>query len=125
MAYQQDDDSLNAERYVRVTGHFDPLPEISAPLNSKTTCRFAEQYSWSTIKVRLFAVCSFPIAYVRDREMEWIIIRPLEVHSLPDIPTREEVHRLDQSVPQFALTLFCWIYTGLRIMKGLPWKCPT
>jgi len=83
----------------RVTGHFDRCPDDLSPSELKDYfAALLEQYSWSTIKVDLCSLQFFH-RYVLDREMEWIkIIRPPRVHSLPDIPTREEVHRLINTV---------------------------
>ena len=80
-----------------------------------------EQYSWSTIKVEL---CSLQCLHrnVLEREMEWVkIIRPPRVRTLPDIPSREEVHRLINSMRKIRYRVFLLLVysTGLRITEGL------
>ncbi|APD47139.1 MULTISPECIES: site-specific integrase [unclassified Synechococcus] len=106
----------------RVTGHFDRCPDDLSPSELKDYfAALLEQYSWSTIKVDLCSLQFFH-RYVLDREMEWIkIIRPPRVHSLPDIPTREEVHRLINTVRKlrYRIVLLVIYSLGLRISEGL------
>jgi len=80
-----------------------------------------EQYSWSTIKVDLSSLQFFH-RYVLEREMEWIkIIRPPRVRTLPDIPTREEVQLLINTVRKLRYRIFLLVVysLGLRITEGL------
>ncbi len=106
----------------RVAGHFDRCPDDLSPSELKDYfAALLEQYSWSTIKVDLCSLQFFH-RYVLDREMEWIkIIRPPRVRSLPDIPTREEVHRLINTVRKLRYRIFVLVVysLGLRISEGL------
>jgi len=106
----------------RVAGHFGRCPDDLTPAELKEYfSALLEQYSWSTIKVDLSSLQFFH-RYVLDREMEWIkIIRPPRVRSLPDIPTREEVHRLINTVRKLRYRIFLLVVysLGLRISEGL------
>jgi site-specific recombinase XerD len=106
----------------RVAGHFDRCPDDLSPAELKDYfAALLEQYSWSTIKVDLCSLQFFH-RYVLDREMEWIkIIRPPRVRSLPDVPTREEVHRLINTVRRLRYRIFLLVVysLGLRIGEGL------
>ncbi|WP_231598017.1 site-specific integrase [Synechococcus sp. CBW1002] len=106
----------------RVAGHFDRCPDDLSPDDLKGYfAALLEQYSWSTIKVDLCSLQFFH-RYVLDREMEWIkIIRPPRVRSLPDVPTREEVHRLINTVRKLRYRIFLLVVysLGLRIGEGL------
>ena len=106
----------------RVAGHFDRCPDDLSPDDLKGYfAALLEQYSWSTIKVDLCSLRFFH-RYVLDREMEWIkIIRPPRVRSLPDVPTREEVHRLINTVRKLRYRIFLLVVysLGLRIGEGL------
>jgi integrase/recombinase XerD len=106
----------------RVAGHFGRCPDDLTPTELKEYfSALLEQYSWSTIKVDLCSLQFFH-RYVLDREMEWIkIIRPPRVRSLPDIPTREEVHRLINTVRKLRYRIFLLVVysLGLRISEGL------
>lgn len=106
----------------RVAGHFDRCPDDLSPDDLKEYfAALLEQYSWSTIKVDLCGLQFFH-RYVLDREMEWIkIIRPPRVHTLPDVPTREEVHRLINTVRKLRYRIFLLVVysLGLRIGEGL------
>jgi site-specific recombinase XerD len=105
-----------------VAGHFDRCPDDLSPDDLKGYfTALLEQYSWSTIKVDLCSLQFFH-RYVLDREMEWIkIIRPPRVRSLPDVPTREEVHRLINTVRKLRYRIFLLVVysLGLRIGEGL------
>ena len=106
----------------RVAGYFDRCPDDLKPDELKAYfAAMLEQYSWSTIKVELSSLQFFH-RYVLEREMEWIkIIRPPRVRSLPDIPTREEVHRLINTVRKLRYRVFLLVVysLGLRISEGL------
>jgi integrase/recombinase XerD len=106
----------------RVAGHFDRCPDDLAPDELKEYfLSMLEQYSWSTIKVDLSSLQFFH-RYVLEREMEWIkIIRPPRVRTLPDIPTREEVQLLINTVRKLRYRIFLLVVysLGLRITEGL------
>lgn len=106
----------------RVAGHFRRCPDDLKPDELKEYfAAMLEQYSWSTIKVDLSSLQFFH-RYVLEREMEWIkIIRPPRVRTLPDIPTREEVHQLINTVRKLRYRIFLLVVysLGLRISEGL------
>jgi len=57
-----------------------------------------ENYSWSSVKVDLWGL-SFFHRHVLGQAMDWVdIIKPPKSISLPDIPTRQEVQLLINSV---------------------------
>lgn len=80
-----------------------------------------DRYSWSTVNVQ---VCSLIFLYrhVLNRDVDWrkIIKRPRS-HSLPDIPTQEEVQRLINSVRRLRFRVFLLVVysLGLRTTEGL------
>jgi site-specific recombinase XerD len=106
----------------RVAGHFNRCPDDLRPDELKEYfSAMLEQYSWSTIKVDLSSLQFFH-RYVLEREMEWIkIIRPPRVRTLPDIPTREEVQLLINTVRKLRYRIFLLVVysLGLRITEGL------
>jgi len=111
MAYdKQDDRQLQRNATFRVTGHFSTVAlMISAPLKTKGDyfCRLClAVFVEHDQGFDLCSHASFPMRYVLDREIG-VDPRnhsvPPRVHSLPDIPTREEVHRPDQYGAQVAL----------------------
>jgi len=106
----------------RIAGHFRRCPDDLRPEELKEFfAALLEQYSWSTIKVDLSSLQFFH-RYVLEREMEWIkIIRPPRVRTLPDIPTREEVQLLINTVRKLRYRIFLLVVysLGLRISEGL------
>ena len=106
----------------RIAGHFGRCPDDLQPEELKEYfSTMLEQYSWSTIKVDLSSLQSFH-RYVLEREMEWIkIIRPPRVRTLPDIPTREEVQLLINTVRKLRYRIFLLVVysLGLRISECL------
>ena len=106
----------------RVANHFGRSPDDLKPDELKSYfSSLMESYSWSTIKVDLSAL-QFLHRYVLDREMEWIkIIRPPRVRTLPDIPTRAEVHQLINGVRKLRYRVFLLVVysLGLRITEAL------
>jgi site-specific recombinase XerD len=106
----------------RVAGHFCRCPDNLQPDELKAYfAALLEQYSWSTIKVDLSSLQFFH-RYVLEREMEWIkIIRPPRVRTLPDVPTREEVQLLINTVRKLRYRVFLLVVysLGLRISEGL------
>ena len=106
----------------RVAGHFHRCPDNLAPDELKEYfSALLERYSWSTIKVDLSSLQFFH-RYVLEREMEWIkIIRPPRIRTLPDIPTREEVQLLINTVHKLRYRIFFLVVysLGLRIREGL------
>jgi site-specific recombinase XerD len=106
----------------RVTHYFDRCPDELTPTELKDFfSSMLEHYSWSTIKVTLSALQFFH-RYVLDREMQWVkIVRPPRVYRIPDIPTREEVRQVINSVRKLRYRVFLlFVYSlGLRITEGL------
>ena len=106
----------------RIAGHFGRCPDDLQPDELKDYfSTMLEQYSWSTIKVDLSSLQFFH-RYVLEREMEWIkIIGPPRVRTLPDIPTREEVQLLINTVRKLRYRIFLLVVysLGLRITEGL------
>ena len=80
-----------------------------------------EKYSWSSVNVDLSGLI-FLHRNVLERELEWFrIIRPQTTRQLPDIPSREEVHRLINSVRKMRYRVFLLVVysLGLRTREGL------
>ena len=106
----------------RVAGHFSRCPDDLKPDELKEYfSTMLEQYSWSTIKVDLSSLQFFH-RYALEREMEWVkIIRPPRVRTLPDIPTREEVQLLINTVRKLRYRIFLLVVysLGLRIRECL------
>jgi site-specific recombinase XerD len=106
----------------RVAHYFDRCPDELTPTELKDFfSSMLEHYSWSTIKVTLSALQFFH-RYVLDREMQWVkIVRPPRVYRIPDIPTREEVRQVINSVRKLRYRVFLlFVYSlGLRITEGL------
>ena len=106
----------------RVAHYFDRCPDDLTPTELKDFfSTMLEHYSWSTIKVTLSALQFFH-RYVLDREMQWVkIVRPPRVYRIPDIPTREEVRQVINSVRKLRYRVFLlFVYSlGLRITEGL------
>lgn len=106
----------------RAAQFFDRCPDdLSADELKKYFKALLEHYSWNSIKVELFGLQFFH-RHVLEREMEWIkIIRPPRVRTLPDIPTREEVQRLINTVRRVRYRVFfLTVYSmGLRISEGV------
>jgi len=108
---------------MRRVGHFfDRCPDDLSPTELKDFfSAMLERYSWSTIKVTLSALQFFH-RYVLDREMKWIkIVRPPRVYRIPDIPSREEVRLVINTVRKLRYRVFLlFVYSlGLRITEGL------
>jgi len=106
----------------RVAQFFDRCPDdLSVQELKNYFAALLEQYSWSTIKVDLCALQFFH-RHVLERQMEWVkIIKPPHVRTLPDIPTREEVQRLINTVRRVRYRVFFLaVYSmGLRIGEGV------
>jgi len=80
-----------------------------------------ETHSWSTIKLDRCGL-QFFYRHVLSRPWDWVdIVKPPNTTRLPDLLTREQTHRLLDSVYRlryrvFFLTLYS---TGLRLSEGL------
>jgi integrase/recombinase XerD len=107
----------------RVALFFDRCPDdlSTNELKRYFTALLDKHYSWSSIRVELCGLQFFH-RHVLNREMEWVkIIRPPNVRRLPDIPTREEVQRLINTVRKLRYRVFfLTVYSmGLRISEGV------
>jgi integrase len=106
----------------RIAGFFNRCPDNLTATDLKTYFAWmVENYSWSSVKVDLWGL-SFFFRQVLDRPMEWVdIIKPPNSRSLPDIPTREEVQRLINSVYRLRYRVYFFtVYSmGLRLGECL------
>jgi integrase/recombinase XerD len=106
----------------RIAGYFDRCPDNLSTEELKIYySAMVECYSWSSIKVDLWGLVFF-YRYVLGRPLEWIkIVKPPQVQSLPDIPTRQEVQQLINSVRRLRYRVFfLTVYSlGLRLGEGL------
>jgi integrase len=106
----------------RVAGFFNRCPDNLTATDLKSYFAWmVENYSWSSVKVDLWGL-SFFFRQVLDRPMEWVdIIKPPNSRSLPDIPTREEVQRLINSVYRLRYRVYFFaVYSmGLRLGECL------
>ena len=106
----------------RIAGFFDRCPDNLTTTDLKSYFAWmVENYSWSSVKVDLWGL-SFFFRQVLDRPMEWVdIIKPPNSRSLPDIPTREEVQRLINSVYRLRYRVYFFaVYSmGLRLGECL------
>jgi site-specific recombinase XerD len=79
------------------------------------------RYSSNTVNVQAASLV-FLYRHVLNREVKWgRNIRQRSPRSLPDIPTREEVHRIINSVRKLRFRIFLLVVysLGLRTTKGL------
>jgi integrase len=83
----------------RIAGYFNCCPDNLTAADLKTYFAWmVENYSWSSVKVDLWGLSLF-YRHILGQPMDWVdIIMPPNSSSLPDIPTRQEVHRLINSV---------------------------
>lgn len=106
----------------RISGFFDCCPDhLSADELKSYFSSLLECYSWSSIKVDLYGL-KFFYRYVLKQGMAWIdIIKPPNVQSLPDIPTRQEALKLINTVKRLRYRVyFLAVYSmGLRLHEGL------
>jgi integrase/recombinase XerD len=106
----------------RIAGYFNRCPDNLTVADLKTYFSWmVENYSWSSVKVDLWGL-SFFFRQVLGQPMEWVdIIKPPNSRSLPDVPTREEVQRLINSVYRLRYRVYFFaVYSmGLRLGEGL------
>lgn len=83
----------------RLAGLFNPCPDNLRATDLKTYFAWiVEDYSWSSVKVDLWGL-SLVLRQVLGQQMVWVdIIKPPNSSAFPDVPTREEVRRLINSV---------------------------
>ena len=106
----------------RVASYFQRSPDnLSADELKAYFSWMLEKYSWSTVNVELSGLI-FLHRYVLERELEWFkIVRPQTKRQLPDIPSKEEVHRLINSIRRRRYRVFLIVVysLGLRTREGL------
>jgi integrase/recombinase XerD len=106
----------------KVAKHFNRCPD------DLSSCELKSYFSWmlsryasNTVNVQVASLV-FLHRYVLNREVEWgKIIKQKSPKSLPDIPTREEVHFLINSVRKVRFRIFLLVVysLGLRTSEGL------
>ena len=106
----------------RIAGFFNRCPDNLNTTELKTYFTWmVENYSWSSVKVDLWGL-SFFYRHVLGQPMDWVeIIKPPKSRSLPDIPTREEVQLLINSVYRLRYRVYFFVVysMGLRLGEGL------
>ena len=106
----------------QVSKHFRRCPDdLNAEELKSYFAALLERYAWSSVNIQVSSLV-FLHRYVLDREVEWgKIIKPRTSRSLPDIPTREEVHTLINSVRKLRFRIFLFVVysLGLRTGEGL------
>ena len=112
----------------RITGFFNRCPDNLSATELKTYFAWmVENYSWSSVKVDLWGL-SFFYRHVLGQPMDWVdIIKPPKSRSLPDIPTREEVQLLINSVYRLRYRVYFFVVysMGLHSGKGSAWRLAT
>jgi site-specific recombinase XerD len=106
----------------RIASFFDRCPDNLTVADLKAYFSWmVENYSWSSVKVDLWGL-SFFYRHVLGQPMEWVdIIKPPNSRSLPDVPTRQEVQLLINSVYRlrYRVYFFALYSMGLRLGEGL------
>ena len=106
----------------RIAGFFNRCPDHLSGADLKSYFAWmVENYSWSSVKVDLWGL-SFFYRHVLGQPMDWVdIIKPPKSRSLPDVPTRQEVQLLINSVYRLRYRVYFFtVYSmGLRLGEGL------
>jgi integrase len=106
----------------RAADYFDRCPDdLTAEELKDYFASLLETHSWSTIKLDRCGL-QFFYHHVLGRPWDWVdIVRPPKEQTIPDILTREETHRLLDTVHKLRYRVyFILIYsTGLRLNEGL------
>jgi site-specific recombinase XerD len=106
----------------RIASFFDRCPDNLTVADLKAYLAWmVENYSWSSVNVDLWGL-SFFYRYVLGQPMEWVdIIKPPNSRSLPDVPTRQDVQLLINSVYRlrYRVYFFARYSMGLRLGEGL------
>jgi integrase/recombinase XerD len=113
---------LYARAVRRVSEYFDCPPDI---LNREQREGYfdslVQTHSWSTIKVERNGL-QFFFKHILKREWQWVeIVKPPQVHSLPDVLTLKEIERLINGTRELryqAFILVCFSM-GLRLGEAL------
>ena len=102
--------------------HFNRCPDnLSADELKSYFAWMLSRYAPNTVNVQVASLV-FLYRHVLNREVKWgTIIRQRSPKSLPDIPTREEVHHIINSVRKLRFRIFLLaVYSlGLRTTEGL------
>lgn len=103
----------------RIAGYFDRCPDdLSVNEHKGYFSALLENYSWSSLKVDLWGLVFF-YRHVLGRPLEWIqIVKPPQVQSLPDIPTRQEVQQLINGVRRLRYRVFFLVVYSLGLRLG-------
>jgi site-specific recombinase XerD len=106
----------------RVADYFDRCPDkLTASDLKKYFAALVESHSWSTVKLDRNGI-GFLYRHVLEKPWEWLnIVKPPQVHTLPDILSREETFTVINATRKlryrvFFLTLYSM---GLRLGEGL------
>jgi len=106
----------------KAANHFNRCPDdLSAEELKGYFSWMLNRYAPNTVNVQVASLV-FLHRYVLNREVEWgKIIKQKSPRLLPDIPTREEVHFLINSVRKVRFRIFLLVVysLGLRITEGL------
>lgn len=106
----------------KAANHFNRCPDdLSADELKGYFSWMLSRYAPNTVNVQVASLV-FLHRYVLNREVEWgRIIKQKSPRLLPDIPTREEVHILINSVRKVRFRIFLLVVysLGLRITEGL------
>lgn len=106
----------------KVAKHFDRCPDdLSAEELKSYFAWMLSRYAPNTVNVQVASLV-FLNRYVLNRKVEWgIIIKQKSPRSLPDIPTKEEVRFLINSVRKVRFRIFLLVVysLGLRTTEGL------
>jgi len=106
----------------KVAKHFDRCPDdLSAEELKSYFAWMLSRYAPNTVNVQVASLV-FLHRYVLNREVEWgKIIKQKSPMSLPDIPTKEEVRFLINSVRKVRFRIFLLVVysLGLRTTEGL------
>jgi site-specific recombinase XerD len=102
--------------------HFNRCPDnLSADELKSYFAWMLSRYAPNTVNVQVASLV-FLYRHVLNREVKWgTIIRQRSPKSLPDIPTREEVHHIINSVRKLRFRIFLLVVysLGLRTTEGL------
>ena len=106
----------------RIAGFFDCCPDRLCADQLKTYfASLVDSHSWSTVKLDRNGL-QFFYHHVLDKQWEWVrIFKPPQVHSLPDILTRDEAALLINTTRKLHYRVFfLTVYSlGLRLGESL------
>jgi len=105
----------------RIAGFFNCCPDNLTAADLKSYFAWmVENYSWSSVKVDLWGL-SFFYRHVLAQPMTWVdIIKPPNSRTLPDIPTRQEVQLLINSVYRLRYRVYFFALYSMGLRLGAP-----